>query len=95
MSIDKKTLHSICRLARISIADDQAPRFMGDCEAILAWVAEMNEVDTTKTEPLASPVRHPLPMRADDVAEGNDVEAVLGNAPDRTNDFYVVPKVVE
>jgi len=36
-----------------------------------------------------------LKMREDVVSDGGDAEIVLGNAPERTADFYAVPKVVE
>ena len=95
MTIDSKTLTSMCRLSRLAIDEGDHPRFMSDVQAILAWVAELDQVDTKDTPPLASPVRHALPLRADKVGDGDDVEAVLANAPDRVADFYVVPKVVE
>jgi aspartyl-tRNA(Asn)/glutamyl-tRNA(Gln) amidotransferase subunit C len=33
--------------------------------------------------------------RADQVDDGNRVEQVLANAPEETNHFFVVPKVIE
>ena len=97
MTIDKKTLDGMCRLARLAIDDDQHKSFIADVQGILTWVAALEAVDTKNTAPLASPVSHALPLRADKVAAGagGDVEAVLGNAPERVANFYVVPKVVE
>jgi aspartyl-tRNA(Asn)/glutamyl-tRNA(Gln) amidotransferase subunit C len=39
----------------------------------------------------------PMPMkkRADVVSDGNDAEAVLKNAPQSDDNFYLVPKVIE
>jgi len=36
-----------------------------------------------------------LPLRDDIVTDGNDPDAVLSNAPEKTSNFFVVPKVVE
>ena len=35
------------------------------------------------------------PLRADAVTDGGIAEAVLANAPDRADDYFAVPKVVE
>jgi aspartyl-tRNA(Asn)/glutamyl-tRNA(Gln) amidotransferase subunit C len=34
-------------------------------------------------------------MRADEVTDGNQADAVLANAPDRMGQYFGVPKVVE
>ncbi|MDE2013615.1 MAG: aspartyl/glutamyl-tRNA amidotransferase subunit C, partial [Alphaproteobacteria bacterium] len=36
-----------------------------------------------------------LKMREDEVTAGGDAEAVTANAPQREDDYFVVPKVVE
>jgi len=38
---------------------------------------------------------HPLPLRADQVTDGEQPESVLANAPEQASSFFVVPKVVE
>jgi aspartyl-tRNA(Asn)/glutamyl-tRNA(Gln) amidotransferase subunit C len=55
----------------------------------------LGEVDTEGVEPMTSVVHVVLPMREDVVTEGGDPEIVLSNAPKRTGNFFVVPKVVE
>ena len=95
MTIDSKTLTTMCRLARLAIDDKEMAGFTKDVQSILTWVAELDQVPTKNIDPLASPVQHALPLRDDEVRDGDDVEAVLGNAPERVADFYVVPKVVE
>jgi aspartyl-tRNA(Asn)/glutamyl-tRNA(Gln) amidotransferase subunit C len=36
-----------------------------------------------------------LPWREDRVTDGGRPEDILGNAPERQDDYFVVPKVVE
>jgi len=44
---------------------------------------------------MTSVVEMTLPMRDDKVTDGNNPDAVLGNAPRGERGFFTVPKVVE
>ena len=52
-------------------------------------------MDTSSVEPLASVTGHKLPLRNDEVTDGNIEELVLKNAPESSSGFFVVPKVIE
>ena len=95
MSMDEKTVRKVARLANIEIADaDIAP--IGDkLSGILEWVEQLSEVDTDNVEPLANVVNNELFLREDAVTDGNVRDKVLANAPEETQGFFVVPKVVE
>ena len=95
MSLDKATVARIARLARLEVPDNQLETVAGELGHILAFVEQLNEVDTKGVEPMTAVVEMSLRMRADKVTEGGDPEKVLANAPERTGDYFVVPKVVE
>ena len=95
MSVDKDTVKKIARLARIHVSDDRLEPLAGELNHILRWVETLDEVDTSDVEPLASVTGHSLPLRKDEVSDGNISDKVLGNAPDAASGFFVVPKVVE
>lgn len=95
MSLDKATVARIARLARLEVPDDQLETVAGELRHILAFVEQLNEVDTRGVEPMTAVVEMGLRMRADKVTEGGDPEKVLANAPERIGDYFVVPKVVE
>jgi aspartyl-tRNA(Asn)/glutamyl-tRNA(Gln) amidotransferase subunit C len=95
MSVDKTTVAKIARLARIHVPEDQQETLASDLNGILAWVAELDEVNTDGIEPLANVTGHALPMREDVVTDGNRVEEVMANVPEAASGFFVVPKVVE
>ena len=95
MSLDKATVARIATLARIRVAEPDQQVLVGELEAILNWVEELDEVDTSQVEPMASVMRISLPMREDVVTDGNCADAVLENAPAATRGFFTVPKVVE
>ncbi len=95
MSLDKATVRRIAHLARIRVEEDRLEPLAGELNAILGWIEQLNEVDTSGLEPLASVAGHGLPMREDKVGDGGDPDLVLAGAPDRAGDFYAAPKAVE
>lgn len=95
MSLDKATVASIAHLARINVPDDRLEAMVGDLNAILGFVEQLDEVDTASVEPLASVTGHALPQREDVVTDGGYQARVTANAPEGVHGFYVVPKVVE
>lgn len=95
MSVDKDTVKKIARLARIAVPEDQTETLAGELNGILNWIAELEQVDTEGVPPLASVTGHPLPLRVDQVTDGEQPESVLANAPEQASSFFVVPKVVE
>ena len=95
MAIDAATVRKVARLARIAQPEDKLEPLAKELSAIMAWIEQLAEVDTDGVEPMTSAVHMPIPLRADVVTEGGDVEKVLSNAPKRAGDFFVVPKVVE
>jgi aspartyl-tRNA(Asn)/glutamyl-tRNA(Gln) amidotransferase subunit C len=95
MAIDAATVKKVARLARIRVADDRLAPLAAELSGILAWIEQLNEVDTEGVAPMASTEAVKLPMRDDVVTDGGDASVVLGNAPKTERGFYVVPKVVE
>ncbi|HEX5264827.1 MAG TPA: Asp-tRNA(Asn)/Glu-tRNA(Gln) amidotransferase subunit GatC [Phenylobacterium sp.] len=95
MAIDAATVRKVARLARIAEPEDKLESLAKELSGILNWIEQLNEVDTNGVEPMASAVHMPAPMRDDVVTEGGDPEVVLSNAPRRSGNFFVVPKVVE
>ena len=95
MAIDAATVRKVARLARIAEPEEKLEPLAKELSGIMAWIEQLNEVDTNGVEPMTSAVSMPIPMREDVVTEGGDPEKVLANAPKRVNGFFVVPKVVE
>ncbi len=105
MSLDKDTVARVARLARLKVPEEELAPLAGELSGILAWIEQLNEVDTGNVEPLSSVSDVTLPMREDKVTDGSIAEKVLANAPggavyleptDRNaGGFFTVPKVVE
>ena len=95
MAIDAATVRKVARLARIAEPEDRIEPLAKELSGIIAWIEQLNEVDTHGVEPMTSAVAVGLPMREDVVTEGGDASRILANAPRSVDGFFVVPKVVE
>ncbi len=95
MALDKATVARIASLARIKVSEEEQTRLAGELSQILTWIEQLNEVDTSGVEPMASVARMKLPMREDVVSDGGIRDKLLANAPQEARGFFVVPKVVE
>ena len=94
-ALDPAAVRRIARLARIRLADEDVAQLQTELGAILGWIEQLNEVDVSGVDPLASVGSATLALRVDVVTDGDQADAVLTNAPARSGPFYTVPKVVE
>jgi len=93
--VDIQAVNKIARLARLNIPESDKENLTIDLNNILDFVAQLEEVETSTIEPLASVTGHKLPLRIDEVTDGNIEDLVLQNAPEKSSGFFVVPKVIE
>ena len=95
MTIDLKTIKHISKLSRISVNEEKAKKLKGDLNSIFDFIERLNELDTNKIEPLTSIAKTTLKFRTDEVKSNDIRNQILKNSPEKNEDFFVVPKVVE
>jgi len=95
MSIDKSQVKKVAKLSRISLDDSKLESLSKDLASILNFVEQLNKLDTKKIEPLTSIINKTLEPRADKISDGEIKNEILKNSPDKNEDFFIVPKVVE
>ena len=95
MSVDKDTVRRIARLARLALEEEHVQPMVQELNGILNWVEQLKEVDVEGVAPLTSVVEQRLKMREDVVTDGGNADALMTNAPQSEEHFFVVPKVVE
>jgi aspartyl-tRNA(Asn)/glutamyl-tRNA(Gln) amidotransferase subunit C len=95
MALDKATVAHIAALARIRLSEAELEPLAHELSGILTWVEQLNEIDTSGVPPMTSVAATRLPMREDEVTDGDCREDILSNAPRTARGFFVVPKVVE
>jgi aspartyl-tRNA(Asn)/glutamyl-tRNA(Gln) amidotransferase subunit C len=95
MSVDADTVRRIAHLARIAVAEDEVDHLKDEINGMLDFVEQLQEVDVEGVEPMTSVTPMAMKKRHDAVTDGNDAAAVLKNAPQSDDGFYLVPKVIE
>ncbi len=95
MSVDLQTVKRVAHLARIAVSDEDAARMVGELNAILGFVEQLDEVDVSGVEPMTSVTPMAMRKRADQVSDGNKAADIMANAPAAEANFFLVPKVVE
>jgi aspartyl-tRNA(Asn)/glutamyl-tRNA(Gln) amidotransferase subunit C len=95
MSVDKDTVRRIAKLARLALDEGHAAPMVNELNGILTWVQQLDEVNVDGIAPMTSVVEQRLKMRDDKVTDGGNANALMANAPDGEDHFFVVPKVVE
>ena len=90
----------VAELAHLELTPGETPGMLNDLNAILDYVAELNELDTSGVVPLAQ-VSELLDaagkgvLREDRVQPSLDRAVVLSQAPEADQAFFKVPKVIE
>ena len=85
----------VAHLARLEISDDELPVMTRQLSAIIAYVNQLQELDTEGVEPLAHALDVHNVFRDDAPTPSLSVDEALSNAPARKGDFYSVPAVLE
>ena len=95
MSVDKDTVRRIAKLARLAVPESRLEPMAGELNGIFQWVEMLGEVNVDGVPAMTSVVVQKLKWRQDKVSDGGQVDALLANAPEGEDHFFVVPKVVE
>ena len=95
MEITNETFDYVGILAQLELSAEEKEQAKKDMSDMLEYVNKLNELDTTNVEPMS----HVFPlnnvMREDVVTNADDSENMLKNAPEKSEDSYIVPKTFE
>ncbi len=95
MPVTLEDVDHIAMLARLGLTEDERAALRGELEAILGYVEQLSEVDTSSVEATASTVDTPAPVREDRVRNEDRAEQMVAGAPDRDGTYLRVPKILE
>jgi aspartyl-tRNA(Asn)/glutamyl-tRNA(Gln) amidotransferase subunit C len=103
-SVSIEEVERVAELANLDLAAEEKPRMQRDLNAILDYVAQLNELDTTGIEPLAQvselseavkDAGHGVELRLDVRVPSLDRARVMAEAPETDGAFFKTPKVIE
>jgi len=87
-------IDTVARLTRITLTPEEARRYAGHLDRVLAFMATLDELDLTDVAPTRHVVPIDTPLREDIVGPTLDQALALANAPSQDGEAFVVPKVV-
>ena len=98
MKITEQEVRYVADLANLKLTDQEIGRLSKDLDEILTHIDTLNEVDTSKVDPMAQVLydaEEAATLREDQERPCLDNEAALANAPLAGSGYYKVPKVIE
>ncbi|HHO68392.1 MAG TPA: Asp-tRNA(Asn)/Glu-tRNA(Gln) amidotransferase subunit GatC [Gammaproteobacteria bacterium] len=95
MALDTETVSRIAHLARLGVDAAEFDTYVRNLSDILAFVEQLNAVDTTGVLPLAHPLDEKQRLREDRVTETDQRDKFQKIAPRTEAGLYLVPKVIE
>ena len=98
MPVTRNDVEHIAKLARLNFSEEEKEKLTRELNEILKYMEKLDELDTTNVEPLSN-VSELFPpgvgmMRDDNVKPSLPRDEALMNAPDKTEKFFKVPKVI-
>lgn len=101
--VSLEDVRHVADLANLELTAEELPRMAKDLDAVLGYVAQLNELETADVPPMAQvgevlgrePARAGETLRPDEVRPSLNRAAVTAEAPETDGRFFKVPKVIE
>lgn len=94
--LDKETILQLTRLCRIDCTEEEQESLLKDLEKILAYVEQLQQIDTENISPCNHIIEHMANvMREDIVGEVLNREKFLSNAPSHIGGMVRVPPIIK
>ncbi|MGH9481375.1 MAG: Asp-tRNA(Asn)/Glu-tRNA(Gln) amidotransferase subunit GatC [Terriglobales bacterium] len=88
-------LEAIASLAQLELSAEEAAAMRRDLEAILGYIAQIQQIATAGVAPMAHALAAETPLRDDRVQPSFSQEEALANAPERRQGMFQVPQILE
>lgn len=95
MEITKDLVEYVSNLSNIRLDEATSAKMENELGEIIKYMDVLNEVNTDGVEPMSHVFSIKNVLREDEIKESYDRDLILKNAPERTNEAFVVPKIVE
>lgn len=95
MALSLDDIRKIADLAKLELAESDLQDYADELSNILAFVGQIDAVDTADVVPMAHPLDAVQRLRTDTVTEADQRDLFQSNAPAVEDGLYVVPRVIE
>jgi len=96
MQIDDTVLAKLEKLSHLNIDESKKEETKKQLSQILSYIDNLNELDTDTLSASFSTLKGGNPLREDEARKSNNIaEDTLKHAPKSTDDFFVVPAIID
>jgi len=93
--IDLEQVRKVALLARLELTPEEEQQFTGQLNDILEYFEQLNELDTEGVEPTTRAIELSNVTRSDILESFPHRQALLKCAPEREDDYFKVPKILD
>ena len=95
MEITKETVEYVAHLSRIELNNKELEKLSAQLHGILDFIDKLKKVNIDNIAPTSHILAINNVAREDELKECLSPDKALENAPQREQNFFVVPKVIE
>lgn len=89
--ITQEEVLKIAQISHITLREDEVEPLMKQLESVLSYAERVQEIAAQIEEPLSKNVN----VFRDDIVVHTDPETILSQAPEREENYFVVPAIIE
>ncbi|PYN05774.1 MAG: Asp-tRNA(Asn)/Glu-tRNA(Gln) amidotransferase subunit GatB [Candidatus Rokuibacteriota bacterium] len=93
--IEAREVEQVARLGRLELSAEEQGRMREQLDRILGYIDKLRRLDTEGVPPTSHAVPMVNVMREDEPRPCLPPQEMLANAPDRSGDFFRVPRIIE
>ncbi len=94
MTVTKEIIERTAELAKLRLTPEEAEAMQSTLNKVFQYIDQLHEVNTEGVAPLHHVLDMVNVMDPDEPHRCLSTEEALENAPDRTDDFFRLPRVV-
>lgn len=93
--ISEEEVRHVADLAKLALSDQELQRLGHELNRILEYFQQLQQLATEQVASTSHAIAMENVYRSDEVTGSLDVEEAVSNAPDRADEFFRVPRIIE
>ncbi|AGK96424.1 Asp-tRNA(Asn)/Glu-tRNA(Gln) amidotransferase subunit GatC [Clostridium pasteurianum] len=95
MAVSKNDVEYVAELARLSFNEEEKEELINDLNKVLGYIEKLDELNTEDTDIIVNPYYIENKFREDEIEPSMELKSVLDNAPQKLEEYIMVPKIIE
>ncbi len=95
MILSRKDVEHVAHLGRLELSEEELELFSKQLNQILEYFKKLEELNTENVLPTSHAVPVEMTLREDEARLSQVTEDALSQAPEQTNNLFLVPKIIE